>query len=522
VRNVSIRVRLLGGFGLLILLLAASTASGLAALGSLHDAKAAISDREVPFMSALQDVALKAKATANDERGYLLSGEQEFVDEASGRLDKLGQDIRAARAGATDEQRQDLDRVSGGIETWAAALRAEFAQFRLDPAAATKAALGPNRGLRKAYEASLDRALAAAEQRVAASDRAYVQADRRARRSLMAFLAVALLAAVAAAWTVAASITRPLARTTATLARFAGGDLTVRAEQAGRDELAQMAAALNRAIDAMAGTLGRVDQTAGRLAGSAQALAAVSQQLRGNAEHSAAQAETASAGSAQITGGVQSVASGMEQMSGSIHEISQNTGDATKVARTAVQVAGQTTELVGQLGEASGEIDEIVRTITQIAEQTNLLALNATIEAARAGEAGKGFAVVAGEVKELAKQTASATGSIAGKVALIQERTGRAVGAIGQVSEIITRINDVQQLIATAVEEQTATTVEMNRSISQAASGSGEVLSSVQQVASSVNGSLHDAAQVQAAGEDLTRISTELRELAGQFRYQSG
>jgi methyl-accepting chemotaxis protein len=90
------------------------------------------------------------------------------------------------------------------------------------------------------------------------------------------------------------------------------------------------------------------------------------------------------------------------------------------------------------------------------------------------------------------------------------------------VSEIIAQINDVQQLIATAVEEQTATTAEMNRSISQAASGSGEVLSSVQQVASSVNGTLHDAAQVQAAGEDLTQISTELRELAGQFRYQSG
>jgi methyl-accepting chemotaxis protein len=185
-----------------------------------------------------------------------------------------------------------------------------------------------------------------------------------------------------------------------------------------------------------------------------------------------------------------------------------------------VQVAEQTTELVGQLGEASGEIDEIVKTITSIAEQTNLLALNATIEAARAGEAGKGFAVVAGEVKELAKQTASATGSIADKVSLIQERTGRAVGAIGQVSGIITRINDVQQLIAAAVEEQTATTAEISRSIGHAASASGEVLAGVQQVAASVGGTIGEAAQVHDAAQDLSRISGELRELVGRFRYQ--
>ncbi|MFN8192797.1 MAG: methyl-accepting chemotaxis protein [Nocardioidaceae bacterium] len=115
---------------------------------------------------------------------------------------------------------------------------------------------------------------------------------------------------------------------------------------------------------------------------------------------------------------------------------------------------------MAELGNSSAEIGNVIKVINSIAEQTNLLALNATIEAARAGEAGKGFAVVANEVKELAQETAKATEDIGHRISAIQSDTENAVTAITEISAIIAQINDTQTTIASAVEEQTATTNE--------------------------------------------------------------
>jgi methyl-accepting chemotaxis protein len=149
----------------------------------------------------------------------------------------------------------------------------------------------------------------------------------------------------------------------------------------------------------------------------------------------------------------------------------------------------------------------VVKLITSIAEQTNLLALNATIEAARAGDAGKGFAVVAGEVKDLASETARATGDIARQIEQIQRDSASAVGAIGEISGVIGRINDYTTIIATAVEEQTATTSEMTRNVTQAATGTAQIAHGISGVASAAQSTAAGATEAQRSASDLALTS---------------
>jgi methyl-accepting chemotaxis protein len=161
----------------------------------------------------------------------------------------------------------------------------------------------------------------------------------------------------------------------------------------------------------------------------------------------------------------------------------------------------------------------VVKAITSIAEQTNLLALNATIEAARAGEAGKGFAVVANEVKELAQETARATEDIARRVEAIQGDTSGAIGAIGRISEIIGSINDYQLTIASAVEEQTATTNEMSRSVQEAAGGSGEIATNITGVSAAASSTTQALGQTRMAVDELSRMASDLRTSVSRFTF---
>ena len=265
--------------------------------------------------------------------------------------------------------------------------------------------------------------------------------------------------------------------------------------------------------------LSEVGKSSTTLAGAAGELTAVSQQMASNAEETAAQAGVASAAADQVSRNVTTVATGAEEMGASIREIAKSAHEAAKVATTAVRVADQTNTTVAKLGESSAEIGNVIKVITSIAQQTNLLALNATIEAARAGEAGKGFAVVANEVKELAKQTAKATEDISRKIEAIQTDTKGAVAAIEQIGKIINQINDIQNTIASAVEEQTATTGEISRNVAEAAKGSSEIAQNVTGVAQAARSTTEGASDTRKSADELSKMAHDLQKLVGQFKY---
>ena len=348
----------------------------------------------------------------------------------------------------------------------------------------------------------------AAQRSVADAQQAY----NAARGVILGMIITGIMLALVIAFGIARMISRPLGRTVTVLEGFAGGRLDQRVGVTGRDEVGRMAVALDAALDQIGATLREIGGNVGTLAGSADGLRKVAARMTDSAGRSAAEASSASTVADQVGQNATTVAGGSEEMRASIGEIASNAANAAQVASQAVAASDNAGRILAKLGESSDQIVAVIKLITAIAEQTNLLALNATIEAARAGDAGKGFAVVASEVKDLAQETAKATEDITARVSSIQVDSREAVAAIAAISEVIEKINSSQATIAAAVEEQTATTSEMSRNITEVAAGSHGISGNLASVAAA-------AAETTNAAQDTARASDELSHIADALRH---
>jgi methyl-accepting chemotaxis protein len=308
-----------------------------------------------------------------------------------------------------------------------------------------------------------------------------------------------------------------IGRISEAIAALARGDLTHRVQAGGRDEVGIMAGQLDDATRRLRETISRIGGSSQTLAGSAQEMSTVSGQIAANSQQTSSRADNVSSAAEQVSANVDTVAAAADEMTASIREIASSATDAAGIARGAVDLAHSANGTVAKLGVSSAEVGNIVKVITSIAEQTNLLALNATIEAARAGEAGKGFAVVASEVKDLAQETAKATEEISTRIQAIQTDTHAAVEAIRQIAEVIEKINTYSDTIASAVEQQTATTSEIGRNVAQAATGSTDIAENITGVAEAAQNTNAGVGEASRTADELARLSSELQSLVAEF-----
>lgn len=470
-----------------------------------------------------------------NEKEFIISGDKKYVDAVKDDINKISNmaaDLKSRFVAANLVQAAEL------ILTTTKAYEVEFNNFVTMTEEQQKADEQMVTAAREAQKVCDD-----------AFDDQYAKMHAEVNKSnttMITFSLIAIAAGLGLAFLITRSITTRLGKAVVMLNEMSKGNIGNRLKMDSTDEIGQMAAAMDAMAENLTEMIKEIDHGVATLSSSSTEMAAIADQMASGAETTVAKSNTVAAAAEemnsnmtsvaaameQATTNISTVASGTEEMSASIADIAQNTSRAKGSTSKAVERSDKASSQVNELGRAAEEIEVVTETIKAISDKTNLLALNATIEAARAGEAGKGFAVVANEIKDLAQQTADATGDIAKKLQGIQQSTGMTVNEIREVSEAIKQVDEIVSAIAAAVEQQNSASKEISENVGQASMGlkeinenvtqttqaAGEVTKEISEVNESANEMSNSSAQIQQSAGELSKLSEQLKLMVSKFK----
>lgn len=286
---------------------------------------------------------------------------------------------------------------------------------------------------------------------------------------------------------------------------------------------------ISNGVETVASSATKLSDVNSRTASSIQSLSDRTSTMNSSAEESSGNAISVAQSMEQASTNLGFVANAIEEMSTTISDIASNSVKARTISEDSGTQMDSVTALMQKLGEAAREINQVTEVITEISSQTDLLALNATIEAARAGEAGKGFAVVANEIKELAKQTASAIVDIKARIISVQDLSKSAVTHITNITSVISDVGELVAHISASIEEQALVIKEVAGNIAQSSTGVKNASTKVNQTAAASKSMARDIAGVDASagelrvdGEQVRSSAAELKDLSEQLRNMVG
>jgi methyl-accepting chemotaxis protein len=468
------------------------------------------------------------------EKDFILRGDEKYGDELQKRADEF-----RARLAASNLPGELKSELSALLQTY----ESSFMAFMVSQSSLTEEA----EDLATIYDHNRPTLLAV----ITAAEARYQAAERKAvtlRQNLIWIIGLATLLTGLAIFYFGHRVAASISKMARAMQQLAAGHLQVVLPGLGRhDEIGDMARAIetfkveigekarqdaqakadhdriaaeqrkadiHRLADGFEHAVGKIIDT---VSSAATGLEASADTMTTNADLTRQLSATVAAASETASEHVQSVASATEEMSSSVGEIGRQVSESARIAGEAVRQADATNARIAAMARAAERIGDVVKLITSIAGQTNLLALNATIEAARAGTAGRGFAVVASEVKQLAMQTASATGEISQQILALQTTTDGSVASIREIGGTITRMSAIASTIAAAVEEQGAATQEIARNIQRATAGTVEVASSIADVNRGAGETGRASSHVHASARSLAKESHRLKAEVDNF-----